>query len=128
MRSALLLLLGLSFLANGLFMLAAPMPWYELVPGVKGTGPFNIHFIRDIGCAYVMCGGSLLWLMRDARAWPAVLAAGMFLGMHAVLHIYEALRGPVELPHLASDLVLVVLPAALTLWLARTGREKSGFT
>ena len=35
--------------ANGLFMLVAPMPWYNLVPGVTDTGFFNQHFIRDIG-------------------------------------------------------------------------------
>lgn len=124
MRSALLLVLGLGFLANGLFMLAAPMPWYELVPGVKGTGPFNIHFIRDIGCAYAVAGACMLWLQRDLRAWPAALAAGAFLGLHALLHVYEALtRGAVEPAHLASDFALVVLPAALALWLAWRARK-----
>ena len=34
---------------NGLFMLIAPLVWYDFVPGVTDTGFFNQHFIRDIG-------------------------------------------------------------------------------
>ena len=40
---------GLFLFGNGLFMLLAPSTWYHFVPGVTHTGPFNQHFIRDIG-------------------------------------------------------------------------------
>src|SRR4029078_11271807 len=42
--------------ANGLFMLVAPQPWYEFVPGVTDTGFFNQHFIRDIGLIQLFLG------------------------------------------------------------------------
>ena len=42
--------------ANGLFMLAAPQVWYELVPRVTDTGFFNQHFIRDIGIIQLFLG------------------------------------------------------------------------
>ena len=39
-------------LANGLFMLIAPLDWYYAVPTISATGPANTHFIADIGIAY----------------------------------------------------------------------------
>ena len=49
-------LLGIFNLANGLYMLAAPAGWYLAVPGITATGPFNQHFIRDIGLIFVLMG------------------------------------------------------------------------
>jgi hypothetical protein len=43
--------LGLVLGANALFQLIAPLAWYDSVPGVIATGPFNAHFVRDIGAA-----------------------------------------------------------------------------
>src|SRR6476619_8027266 len=59
MRGAVAWILGIALAANGLVMLGAPAAWYAAVPGVAATGPFNAHFIRDIGVAYVLCGASL---------------------------------------------------------------------
>ena len=47
---------GLFLAINGLFMLAAPKPWYDLVPGVTDTGFFNQHFVRDIGIVQLYLG------------------------------------------------------------------------
>ena len=44
--------LGLAALANGIFMLYTPLDWYFAVPGVTTTGPFNQHFLRDIGLIF----------------------------------------------------------------------------
>jgi len=118
MRNTTLAILGLGLLANGLFMLLAPEPWYGLIPGVRETGPFNPHFVRDIDCAYGVAGASLLWLRRDGRAWPAALAGGTFLLLHAGVHVFDALQGRIELAHLANDAVAVLLPALLALALA----------
>ena len=50
----LFLLLGAAMLGNALWMLAGPMHWYtELPAAVPDTGPFNAHFVRDIGCAFL---------------------------------------------------------------------------
>ena len=38
-------LMGIAAVANGLFMLVSPGGWYDAVPGVTTTGPFNQHFI-----------------------------------------------------------------------------------
>ena len=67
MRGLVASILGLGLAANGLTMLAAPVNWYAMVPGVVDTGPFNPHFVRDIGVAYFVTGGSLVGLAK----WPA---------------------------------------------------------
>ena len=51
-------LLGAALLANGVFMLVAPETWYGAVPGVTSTGPFNQHFIRDIGLIFLLVGAA----------------------------------------------------------------------
>ena len=57
---ALAVLLGVLGIANGIFMLVAPGDWYLAVPGVTDTGPFNQHFVRDIGLIFLLLGGAFL--------------------------------------------------------------------
>ena len=54
------IVLGLVAEANGLFMLYSPNDWYFAVPGVTTTGPFNQHFIRDIGLIFLFVGNAFL--------------------------------------------------------------------
>lgn len=126
MRRGLSWLLGFGLGANGLWMLTCPEKWYRMIPGVAGTGPANLHFIRDIGCAYLVVGASLFWLVKNPRkAWPAALAGGAFLALHALVHVWDtaAVR---ESPHqLLVDLPAVVLPAFLVLWLVWIARYDS---
>jgi hypothetical protein len=49
---------GVLLVGNGTFMLIAPEQWYYLVPGVKETGSFNQHFIRDIGIIQIFLGAA----------------------------------------------------------------------
>ncbi len=53
-------LFGLALAANGIFMLVAPENWYFTVPGVTSTGPFNQHFLRDIGLIFLFLGAAFL--------------------------------------------------------------------
>ena len=59
MRGAVAWILGIALAANGFVMLGAPAAWYAAVPGVAATGPFNAHFIRDVGVAYETGGRSM---------------------------------------------------------------------
>ncbi len=128
MRKALAWLLGALLAANGVFMLADPAAWYAAVPGVAMTGPLNLHFVRDIGCAYVAPGAALVWFALDARARGAALAGGAFLALHALIHLADAASGRETLHHLVGDLPAVFVPPALALWLAwprpMFGKEK----
>ena len=117
-------LLAIVLAANGLMMLFAPETWYRWVPGVADTGPLNTHFVRDIGCAYLVCAAAFVWLTLDAGAWPAALAGAAFLAMHALLHIGEAVTGGRDMDHLIADLPGVFLLPALALCLAWPRRRK----
>jgi uncharacterized protein YjeT (DUF2065 family) len=110
------LLLALVLVANGLAMLFLPGAWFQAVPGVIDSGPLNPHFVRDIGCAYLVAAGGFVWVAWDARAWPAALAGSAFLTAHALLHLIEAGAG---LSHTRyAELPGVFLLPALALWLS----------
>jgi hypothetical protein len=118
MRTAMLWMVGLLQLAIGVTMLFGPQSFYDLVPGVNETGPFNPHFVRDVGGAFLVAGAGLLWFARDARAWPAALAGAGFLTLHALIHLWDGLAGRERPVHLVHDLPHLFGVAALALWLA----------
>jgi hypothetical protein len=118
MRITLTAVLALALAANGVHMLFDPAGWYALVPGVPETGPLNPHFVRDIGCAYVVTGAAFAWLAIDERARPAALMAAMFLSLHALVHVADMIAGRAHAEHAAATFAAVFVPAALALWLA----------
>jgi hypothetical protein len=123
MRKAMLWIVGLLQVTVGITMLFGPRSFYDLVPGVNETGPLNPHFVRDVGSAFLVAGGGLLWFARDMRARPAALAGAAFLALHALVHVWDGLAGRERPEHLAHDLPLLLGIAALALWLAWPRRE-----
>jgi hypothetical protein len=112
------LLLG----ANGLLMLADPLGWFDAVPGVTTTGPFNAHFVRDVGAVYLMCALALGWYARrPIQAWPALAMATVWLTLHSAIHVYDATCGATPWADLWRDAVGVHLFAAIPLALAILG-------
>ena len=53
MRRLIATILAIVTGANGLAMLLAGPSWYQAVPGVSETGPYNPHFVQDIGAAFL---------------------------------------------------------------------------
>jgi hypothetical protein len=118
------ILLGVAALANGLFMLASPVNWYFAVPGVTTTGPFNQHFLRDIGLIFLFVGSA--YLIGAARPQYRVAlwsAASLWLCGHALFHFWEVAVGICGPSALARDFAAVTLPAILgaliSLWAVR---------
>lgn len=111
-----LLALAVFQLFNGALMLTAPHVWYGAVPGVAETGPFNAHFVRDIGLGFLSAGCALGLAARySAVARPLVAVAGVFLLGHALLHLAEmVLHSPGPRPAV-RDIALIVVPALLPL-------------
>ena len=93
MRITVAIGLGLALAANGFLMLLDPAGWYALAPGVPETGPLNLHFVRDIGCAYILTGLALAGLALNERAWPAALIGALFLSLHALVHVADGFSG-----------------------------------
>lgn len=102
-------LLGLFHTANGLYMLVAPQAWFAAAPGAAQTGPFNPHFVQDVGFAFL--AGGLAFL---AFAWRpgfklAAFGASGFLVFHALLHLSGIAQGHTH--NLSTDLAAIALPA-----------------
>lgn len=113
------LLMGLGAIANGLYMLAAPAGWYFAVPGVTTTGPFNQHFIRDIGLIFLSLGGAfLLGAVRSEHRVLFWTAPTLWLWGHALFHYWEVAVGICGPSALARDFPAVTLPAILGTLLA----------
>ncbi|MGB6087534.1 hypothetical protein [Parvibaculum sp.] len=120
LRRAALLLFALIWLGNGLWMLGDPAHWYGAIAGVSNTGPYNPHFVRDIGCAYLLIGlltlGALRW---PAASLPFLAAVTLYLLLHALLHVWDIAAARLPLSHMLIDLPGVFAPpfaAALLAW------------
>ena len=121
MKRTLAALLAALLGANAIAMLFAGRWWYGAVPGVTMTGPYNPHFVKDIGAAYLVVAAALTWrAARPAAGQGALVAAAAFLLVHALIHVSDAAMGG----HAASDLIRdfagVFLPALLAAWLVWT--------
>ncbi len=126
---ALAVVLGVALGANGIYMLVAPGSWYLAVPGVPATGPFNQHFLRDIGLIFVLLSGAFLVgaAREDVRVafWAA---ATLWLCGHALFHFWEVAVGICSPEVLPRDFPAVTLPAligvGLTAWAIRQSRTR----
>ena len=108
--------IGVGGAANGVFMLAAPPLWYDSVPGLAHTGPFNAHFVSDIGVAYVVASVALLARAGRPRYWPAAVAGAAFMSGHAIIHVLDIVSE--RTGNAGVDVGLVIVPALLAAWAA----------
>jgi len=121
------LLIGAGSVLNALWMLVAPEGWYQHLPAeVPDFGPFNVHFVRDIGCAYLTVGFALVWpTCGTTERFALVTVAAVFYAAHSLLHVYDTARGHVDALHWLLDFPLVHLPAIFLVIAARHfGRDR----
>jgi hypothetical protein len=112
-------LLAVMLAGNGVVMLLAGLWWYGVVPGVTATGPYNPHFVRDIGAAYLVAGGGLgAFALWPRIAWPALVAAAAFQLLHVGVHVFDAVCGTRPLADVARDFAGVYAPALITALIA----------
>ena len=111
--------LGAGGALNGLFMLIDGARWYDSVPGLAHTGPYNPHFVADIGAAYLVASIALVARAWRPRYWPAALAGAGFMVAHALIHVVDLTMQRSGEP--LVDIGLVIAPAALALWAALPG-------
>ena len=114
MNKLILWSVGLAYIINGLVMWFAPQWWYDTVPGIAQMGLYHKHFVRDIGIAYGVMGGGILWAFRDASVgmfaciWPA---------LHAIYHIAIFFHRGMLLDDVsATNFLLIQIPAWASLW------------
>jgi hypothetical protein len=119
--------LGVGAIGNGAFMLYDPANWYFAVPGVTTTGPFNQHFLRDIGLIFLFVGTAFLTGAAKPQFRTVLWAApSLWLSGHALFHFWEVAVGICGTSALARDFPAVTLPAILgiliTLWAVSDAR------
>lgn len=119
-KSSILALIAILTTANALWMILAPFHWYQHVPAeVPDFGPYNQHFVRDFGCAFLLVGCGLIGGLKITKYKPAsILFALGFYGLHAATHIYDTLTGAVHHTHWLVDFPTTYLPALLLAWIA----------
>lgn len=121
---ALLVLVGLGSSANAAWMLLSPDTWFHRLPAaVADFGPYNVHFVRDVGIAYLSVGVGLLWsAARPAARVPVAVIAILFFTGHAAIHVFDTARGHVGPHHWLTDLPTTYLPALLLMAAIRLSR------
>jgi hypothetical protein len=115
-RRILASVLGAGGALNGLFMLVDGARWYDSIPGLAHTGPYNPHFVADIGAAYLVANLALIARAWRPSYWPASITGACFLVAHALIHVADLTLQRSGAP--GVDIGLVIVPAALALWAA----------
>ncbi len=73
---------------NGLKMVLDPAGWYASVPGIEHTGPFNGHFVPDIGFAFLTAAVGLgVWALRPQAGAAWVIMGALWPALHGIFHI-----------------------------------------
>src|SRR4051812_9101033 len=121
------IVLAIPLAAMALVMLFAPRAWYDAFPGVVDTGPFNPHFVRDLGSVFLVQAAVLVVFVVAKRPPVSALIAGAaFVTLHALVHIGELLNMSEGAAHvLLRDLPSVYLPTLLTIWIAASAAMRS---
>jgi len=109
-------ILGTTGVLNGAFMLIDGARWYDTVPGLAHTGPFNPHFVADIGAAYLVAGLALIARAWRPQLWPAAVAGAAFMVAHALIHVADLTLQRSGDPRV--DIFLVILPSLIAAWAA----------
>jgi hypothetical protein len=126
MTHSLLIGVGGLAVATASYIWVGTAHWYDMVPGVRQTGPLNLHFARDVGLAYFASGVAMIW--GGAKQDPsAALCGAAWPVLHALFHVWIWLHRGLALDAIAAtNLAGIQLPAYLGLYGAlrlRTNRR-----
>jgi hypothetical protein len=115
MIRALLIGLGAIWCLTGLYVFIAPEAFYQNTPGLLMMGPFSVHFIRDVGLAYLASGGATVCGARR-RVRTVALVGVAWPTLHALFHLQTwGHRGFPFDAVFAFDVAAVITPAMLAI-------------
>ena len=114
---------------NGAWMLFFPLSWYTDFPAaVSHTGPFNHHFVRDLGVAYTVVALGFGWCaLHLDRSRPAHVGLTVFFTGHALIHLADIMSGRLPQAHWLIDTPLVFVPALLLIIFAVPSVRRRGW-
>jgi hypothetical protein len=103
------------WVAAGVAIFVAPRHFHELTPGVSLFGPYNAHFVRDVGLVYLASGAVGLWGLR-CGSLSLCRAATLWSALHAVFHVHVWIeRGQPFDAIFLFDLCAVIAPPFVVL-------------
>ena len=101
---------------TGVFIFSFPNTFYDAIPGLNLMGPFSVHFIRDVGLAY-LAGGCVLTASGALSDRRLAFAGVLWFVLHALFHLQIWLHRGLPFDHIFwFDLFAVILPSVLALW------------
>lgn len=109
---ALLLVLGLFHVGNGVAMLAWPTGWAASVVHKASPSHLEFHFIADIGMAFLASGIALVWSARRGTWFaPWAIAGATWPALHALIHVREwiAMGPPAATMDMLNEGIAVIL-------------------
>jgi hypothetical protein len=109
------LIIALINIVNALWMIIAPKHWYYNLPaGVPEYGPYNVHFIRDLGSTFLFLGVGLIFAaFYYSFRLPLFTMNTAFYILHMFVHIHEVVSGRIRLSMFWIDLPGVYVPAII---------------
>lgn len=125
---ALLLVLGLFHVVNGLVMLAWPRMWLASVVHESSPMHLEFHFVADIGMAFLASGVALAWSARRGSSFaPWAIAGAAWPALHALIHVREwvAMGPPIATADMLNEgigVIFVGLVGVALAWL----RQREG--
>ena len=111
-----------SWLLAGTAIFLAPGHFHALTPGVALFGPFNAHFIRDVGLVYVASGLVGMYAFRSGSVQVGI-AATLWSCLHAVFHLHVWVDRGLPLDSIfLFDLSFVIVPPFVVVVVLLTNR------
>ena len=74
------------YLATGLYIAVLPHDFYLNAPGARETGPYNMHFIRDVGFAFLTSAVAIGYGVY-AKQKAVMLFGAAWLLIHGLFHL-----------------------------------------
>ena len=114
---------GSLFPGHRILSVADAAAFYQTAPAVIETGPYNRHFIIDVGFAFLVSAAALAWSAWHSDRRLALIGAAWPL-LHGLFHLHNWVE--IGLPvdaHAAADWAGVVLPAGLAVGAAYRLKE-----
>ena len=99
------------YLLTGVYIAVLPNDFYLNAPGALETGPYNMHFIRDVGFAFLTSSVAIGYGLY-AKEKAVMVFGSLWLLIHGLFHLtLWVIHGMRFDGAAAVDAVLVSLPA-----------------
>ena len=99
------------YLLTGLYIAVLPHDFYLNAPGAADTGPYNMHFIRDVGFAFLTSSAAIGYGLHSEQK-PLLVFGSVWLLIHGLFHLTLWILHGLQLDGAALiDALVVTIPA-----------------